>query len=357
MKKDLLKFMVCPEDGLPLTLTGNDASNDEIMEGTLVCRNSHTYEISGGVPRMLVSAEANADAARTQESFSAKWRMTPSFAVDGPARAFYLDWYLQRYGFGHLDNLRSFLSTKRMILEAGAGVGRDALLYGENTTGQVFALDISAGIDFTYRNAGHLPNVHVIQADLRRVPFPEGIFDYVVSDQVLHHTPNTETSFKYLSRYVAPEGHIAAYVYKKKGPIREFCDDFLRSRYAGGSEEECYEFSRAMTLLGKALSDLNVDFEVTEDIPILEIKAGQYNLQRFIYYHVFKCYWNDAVDLDGNIITNFDWYHPIHAWRHTPEEVKKWCTETGLEVEQFDVIESGISVRAKKSKSQKIRGV
>jgi SAM-dependent methyltransferase/uncharacterized protein YbaR (Trm112 family) len=348
MKDDLLKYLVCPVDGLPLTANVQRADYGEVMDGELTCENGHAYEVSDGVPRMLVAPESDYDAALTQESFSAKWIMSPSFAIHGTAREFYRDWYLQRYGFGDMAGLQSFLATKKMILEAGAGVGRDALLYGENGPGQVFAVDISVGIDATYSNTRHLPNVHAIQADLRCLPFAEGTFDYVVSDQVLHHTPNTAASFAYLSRYASPGGHIAAYVYKKKGPIREFSDDFLRARYAGGPEEECYAFSRAMTLLGKSLSDLNVEFDIPQDIPALEIKAGTYDLQRFIYYHVFKCYWNDAVDEEANIITNFDWYHPVHAWRHTPDEVKTWCKDAGLEIEHFDVVESGISVRARK---------
>ena len=27
----------------------------------------------------------------------------------------------------------------------------------------------------------------------------------------------------------------------------------------------------------------------------------------------------------SNVITNFDWYHPLHAHRHTPEELRAWC--------------------------------
>ena len=84
-------------------------------------------------------------------------------------------------------------------------------------------------------------------------------------------------------------------------------------------------------------------------IPMLGIKAGKQDLQRFIYWNMFKCYWNDTMDWDANVITNFDWYHPLHAHRHTPEEVRGWCAAEGLAIEHFDEQESGISVRAKKA--------
>jgi hypothetical protein len=54
------------------------------------------------------------------------------------------------------------------------------------------------------------------------------------------------------------------------------------------------------------------------------------------------------MDWTSNVITNFDWYHPLHAHRHRPEEVRAWCAEERLAVEHFDVVESGISVLARK---------
>jgi ubiquinone/menaquinone biosynthesis C-methylase UbiE/uncharacterized protein YbaR (Trm112 family) len=348
MKHTLVSYLVCPSDGQSLQLEETKVDGTEVMEGTLACRQGHLYPVRDGVPRLLLPDALPVAVRKTQESFSAKWRRIPDFGFEAASRQVYVHWYLERYGFGDLDGLRAFLADKRTVLDAGTGLGRDALLYGENTPGQVFALDLSNSIDFAYRHVGHLPNVHLLQADLTALPFRESSFDYIASDQVLHHTPDARASFTGLTRYLAPDGQIAAYVYKEKGPIREFCDDFLRGHYAQSSEEECYTFSRAMTALGKALSDLKIEFEVPEDIPILDIKAGKYNLQRFIYWNIFKCYWNDNLDFEINVLTNFDWYHPRYAHRYTPDEVRRWCEESRLRVIHFDVIESGISVRAKK---------
>ena len=55
------------------------------------------------------------------------------------------------------------------------------------------------------------------------------------------------------------------------------------------------------------------------------------------------------MDWDRNVITNFDWYHPQHAHRHTPEEVRAWCAENELDVVHFQEIESGITVLCQKS--------
>ena len=47
---------------------------------------------------------------------------------------------------------------------------------------------------------------------------------------MIHHTPNTKASFLALLKHLAADGHIAIYTYKVKGPIREFCDDYIRER-------------------------------------------------------------------------------------------------------------------------------
>ena len=71
-----------------------------------------------------------------------------------------------------------------------------------NKNAQVFALDASDSVDFAYKKYGKLSNVHFLQADLRQLPFKKSFFDYIYSDQVLHHTKNTGTSFKYLVKFL-----------------------------------------------------------------------------------------------------------------------------------------------------------
>jgi hypothetical protein len=115
--------------------------------------------------------------------------------------------------------------------------------------------------------------------------------------------------------------------------------------------EECMEVSEAITKFGKALSDIKVEITIPADIPILDIKAGTYDLQRWIYWNIFKCYWNDSMDWTSNVVTNFDWYHPLFAHRHTPEEVRGWFVEQGLVINHMSVVESGISVLASKTGS------
>ena len=345
MKRSLLQFLRCPQTKSKLTLKQavDSGRQDEITTGELLSEEGQLYPIRNGVPIMLPPGGSDERQSKTAESFSEKWKRAPGYRED--TKPHYIAWYLERYGHVTMEQLRSFLETKRFILDAGTGEGRDSELYARNSSAQVFGVDISEGIEIAYRDLGHLPNLHLIRADLTALPFAGGFFDFIACDQVIHHTADTYASLQALLRHLG-KGHIAVYTYKKKGPIREFCDDYIRERTVPMAPEACMEFSEAMTKLGKALSDLKVEIHIPADIPLLEIKAGSYDLQRWIYWNVFKCYWNDSMDWTSNVITNFDWYHPLCAHRHTPEEVSGWFGEQGLSIEHMSVVESGISVLA-----------
>jgi SAM-dependent methyltransferase len=347
MRASLVEYLRCPETGEPLQLVNpTQANGHEIVCGQLSTSSGRTYPIAEGVPVLLLPDDWAPGQAETRESFSEKWKRARYYRE--ATRHHYLTWYLERYGFLAVEGLRSFLASKSRILDAGTGHGRDAELFARNSRAIVIGIDISDGIHNAYRDLHHLENLHLIQADLTRLPFPEQFFDFISCDQVIHHTPDVQQSLQALLRHLMPGGHLAVYVYKKKGPVREFCDDYIRRVTVGMPPGDCLKICEAITRFGKALSELKVEFEVPEDIPILEIKAGRQNLQRFIYWNMFKCYWNETLDWESNVITNFDWYHPYHAHRHTPEEVRGWCQSAGLKIEQFNVVESGISVLARK---------
>ena len=106
---------------------------------------------------------------------------------------------------------------------------------------------------------------------------------------------------------------------------------------------------RPLTRLGQALSELKTDVEVPEDIPYLGIKAGRYDIQRLIYWHFAKLFWNEEFSFEENNHGNFDWYHPKYAHRQTEDEVRRWCDEAGLSIFHFNIQESGYTVRALRS--------
>ena len=82
-------------------------------------------------------------------------------------------------------------------------------------------------------------------------------------------------------------------------------------------------------ILGKRLSALNVTFE-SPDIPLLGIKGGKYDLQRFIYWNFAKCFWREDWGTELCDTTNFDWYSPSNAARYSVEEFNAWGDSNNL---------------------------
>lgn len=109
------------------------------------------------------------------------------------------------------------------------------------------------------------------------------------------------------------------------------------------------EFSEQVTELGRELSRLNAKITLRRGIPLIGLEAGEHDVQRLIYWTFLKCFWNEELGEGISNLVNFDWYHPRYASRHTEQEVLGWCREESLDLVHLDVIESGISIRARRS--------
>ena len=347
MKARLAEWLVCPVTREPLTLRVDRQVSGEVLEGELRSASGRRYPITGGVPRMLPAGGVDAGQAETAQAFSAKWQRAPEFGHEEKSRTFYVDWYLERYHFPNREALRDALHSATRILDAGTGNGRDTRLYAEHSSAEVVGVDISVAIDSAYRHLAAYPNVHLVQADLTQLPFPAGVFDFVACDQVLHHTRDTEESFHKLARHVRPGGALAIYVYRKKAALREMADDYLREVTSRMNDDEAWQLAEQLTELGRALSEPGAQVTVPA-IPALGISAGTYDVQRFIYWNLLKCYWNPTLSYGDSVITNFDWYRPLYAHRHTADEVRGWFAAENFDVVTFDECDAGISVRGRR---------
>ena len=341
MKPGLLDLLVCPHDDSALSLNGDG----------LTCTDGHRFAILEDVPR-LVPEESGplGDQTGTFDSFSAKWSRVDSAEVQQRFDAQYA-WYVQRFGFGDEDGLRDFLADKRTVLEAGTGLGGDAARFARLSDATVVGLDLSESIVTAQREFGAAENLHYVQADLLRPPLPAGRFDFISADQVVHHTPDAAAAVRSLARLVAPGGVLAFYVYKVKAPMREYADDYVRERTTKMSVEDCMEVSAQMSELGRELSRLGATITLERGVPLLGIEPGEHDVQRLVYWHFLKCFWNEDFSPNLNDLVNFDWYPPPYASRHTEEEVRGWCDELGLTVEHVDNGDAGISVVTRKAAS------
>lgn len=289
---------------------------------------------------------------QTQTAFSFKWSLRNTFDSEASLTRM-RNWLFERYGHPHQYTwLRETAGTKPIVLDAGCGAGFSGMEYFGPVWNHIhyIGVDISSAVDVALQRAHEKKYEAIfIQVDLNHIPFRNQSLDVIFSEGVLHHTDNTEKSFSALIPLLKKGGRIMFYVYKKKGPIREFTDDYIREKLQKLSPEDAWKALEPLTSLGVTLGKMKIQLTLDKPIDILEIPAGSWDLQRFFYWHIAKMYYRDDLSFDELNHINFDWYYPKNAHRHTPEEVRTWCANHNLEIERENIQESGITIIARKS--------
>ena len=299
-----------------------------------------------GIPRFVDDYDEGQSQVR--DSFAYKWERRETYDSER-RRQIAAAWILERYGFDSVDDLRSHFAAASPVLDVGCGAGYTAATWlAPGWGGRYVGSDISRAVDVARERLGEIDGTSFVQADVLRLPFRDDSFGAIMAEGVLHHTPSTEAAFKALVPLLRPGGELLVYVYRLKAPLRELADDYLRDRVSGLEAEQAWEELRPLTRLAQALSELDVEVDVPEDVPLLGIAAGRHDVQRLIYWHFAKLFWHPELSLEENNHVQFDWYHPRYAHRHTEDELVGWCDDADLEVVHLDVQESGLTVRARK---------
>ena len=320
-----------------------------LSEGARPTLRGEAFEIHEGIlrQRALVSERQ----AQTADTFGFKWHKRDTFESDASI-ARMKAWLVERYGDVERADWWSDHGERPVLLDAGCGGAMSALALFERVLPRVryVGVDISDAVDVAAtRFAERGLEAAFVQADLNRIPLADGSVDVLFSEGVLHHTDSTRDALLATARLLAPGGRYLFYVYRRKGPVREFTDDYIRERLQAMTPDQAWEAVMPLTRLGKVLGDLRVEVDVPEAIELLEIPAGPIDLQRLFYWHVFKAFHHPDLTLDELNHINFDWYAPRNAHRQTPEEVRAWCAEAGLEVEREVVEDAGITIVARRA--------
>jgi hypothetical protein len=208
-------------------------------------------------------------------------------------------------------------------------------------------VDISDSIYVAAKNFISYTNLYFFKGDIANTGLKKGVVDFTVCDQVIMHTEVPEQTFEHLCNITSNNGEFACYVYSKKALPRELIDTYFREATHRISSEKMWEFSKQLTELGRRLSNLKISFE-SPDIPLLGIKGGVYDIQRFIYWNFLKCFWREEWGFDLSKSTNYDWYAPSNAKRFSKEEFLNLGDDNGLKVEFFHNEEACYTARFKK---------
>jgi SAM-dependent methyltransferase len=96
------------------------------------------------------------------------------------------------------------------VVDVGCGTGDLTERLAREAEGPVVAVDLSPRMAELARGRG-LP---AINADIERLPFPDGAFDAVLANRVLYHLPDLDAGLAELARVLRPGGRLVAVVYR-----------------------------------------------------------------------------------------------------------------------------------------------
>jgi len=292
LKRSLLAWLRCPVCRSRLSV---NSELDEIQTGRLTCTQGHAFPVLRGIPR-FVSQDAYTS------SFSYEWDHFRKTQLDSwTGRSDTRDRLQASLNFP-LEQLQD-----KLVLDAGCGMGRFAEVvqrFGATYVG----MDYSYAVDAAYRNAGHLPGVHFVQADIFDPPFADGAFDLAMALGVLHHTPDPRAAFQSLSHVVKEGGQLTITVYDAGNKVYVANSRFWR-RYTTRLPR------RVLHVLSFAA------------VPLYSL----WTLPRLGWVFRSMAFISLERDWRWRVLDTFDWYSPRFQSWHTHHEVFGWFKENGFE--------------------------
>jgi SAM-dependent methyltransferase len=105
------------------------------------------------------------------------------------------------------------------VLDAGCGSGRACRSMLIEGAARVVGIDAGEGCvcNTRERNADFKDRLEIGLASVLEIPYPDGYFDFVHCDGVLHHTTSPERGFSEIVRVLRPGGKLVIGIYGKGG--------------------------------------------------------------------------------------------------------------------------------------------
>jgi SAM-dependent methyltransferase len=295
MKLSALEILRCPACGSRLQASSEHTEGDEVVTGTLTCSAcAAAFPVLRGVPR-FVSSDSYADA------FSFEWNVHRTTQLDSATgKTDSVDRFTTSLGFP-LSELNG-----KLVLDIGCGTGRFAEIALQNGA-TVVGVDLSLAVDAAYKNIGAHPRMHIVQADVFKLPLARDAFDVIYSLGVLHHTPDCRKAFEQLPPHLKPAGKVIITVYTDRNKYYCMSTNFWRKWTPRVPKRVLY-----------ALCHVAVPLYYLYKIPgIRVIGMGLFPI-------------NMDPRAKWRVLDTFDCYSPTYQSYHNFPEVFEWFETAGL---------------------------
>ncbi len=307
------------------------------------------FILRNGILRNQILLSTNQS--QTEKTFGFKWKKRDTFNSEASLSRM-RSWLIERYQDIASADWLSEHGENPILIDAGCGAGMSTLeLFGSLLPKvRYLGIDVSSAVDVaaTRFSERKLPGTFM-QADITNPPLPGNSVDLIFSEGALHHTDSTKKALLSLARLLKKGGRFMFYVYHRKGPLREFTDDYIRDKLKAMAPQQSWEAMKPMTQLGIALGKIEGEIDIPDPINLLGIPAGRTSVQRLFYWHIAKTFYDPNLTFEEMNHINYDWYAPANCSRHTPKELREWCSEGSLAIEREVIESSGVTIIAKKT--------
>jgi 2-polyprenyl-3-methyl-5-hydroxy-6-metoxy-1,4-benzoquinol methylase len=318
MNSILLNFLVCPNTGSSLTIENPEYENGLVRSGNLLSENGqYVYTIVNFIPRFV-------EFSNYADNFGWQWNKFSKTQLDSFSRQ-----NITGKRFWAATNWDKGSMKEQWILDAGCGSGRFAeiaLTSGAN----LIVIDYSNSVDACYKNLVQHENLHIIQADIYKLPFKPRFFDRIYSLGVLQHTPNVKDAFFSLVSKLSNGGNLCVDFYEKSFKSSLLPKYWLRPFTTKMEKEKLFSLlERTVPRMLKISNFLN-------KIPLV----GKY-LKRLIpvanYYGILPL--DEKQHFEWALLDTFDWLSPTYDNPQNSDTIQLWFKEANFT--KIEILKSG----------------
>jgi SAM-dependent methyltransferase len=300
----MLNVFRCPSCKAPLSLNGD----------ALTCTQcAAAYPIVNSIPR-FVPPENYAS------NFGFQWNRFSATQLDSHTGV-----PISRERFLRETGWDETTLSGKLVLDAGCGAGRFAEV-ALSLGAEVVAIDYSSAVDAARSNLHSHPRLHLAQADIYRLPFAPGSFDYVYSLGVLQHTPDVKRAALAVIEMAKPNGGVTLDLYQRSWRSLLTPKYWLRPITTRMKQERLFAAVERSVPALLAVSD------------VLGLIPG---IGRYARGLVPVANYRGVLPLDERqlrewaVLDTFDWFGPRFDQPQDAPTLRQWLEEAGLQ--QIDV--------------------